>query len=99
MKGDLLYHMNNTAIVISQLDNVATALCDLKKGQSVNVAIGGEMVCITLKQDICAYHKFSLTDIPKGENIYKYGQVIGQALCDIDKGTHVHVHNLKSLRG
>ncbi len=41
-------------------------------------------------------HKYARTDISKGENVIKYGCPIGHAVCDIKKGEHVHVHNLKT---
>ena len=40
-------------------------------------------------------HKISLKKINKGEYIYRYGQIIGITQCDIDKGRHVHSHNLE----
>ncbi len=39
-------------------------------------------------------HKISLTNIKKGEFIFKYGQKIGISLNNIEKGEHVHTHNL-----
>ena len=41
-------------------------------------------------------HKYALRDISAGENIIKYGYPIGHALCDIQKGEHIHTHNLKT---
>lgn len=41
-------------------------------------------------------HKYARRDIKEGENIIKYGQPIGHALCDIKKGEHVHTHNIKT---
>ena len=35
-------------------------------------------------------HKYALRDIAEGENIIKYGNPIGHAICDIKKGEHVH---------
>jgi (2R)-sulfolactate sulfo-lyase subunit alpha len=43
-------------------------------------------------------HKIALTDIRKGDTVWKYGQDIGVAVADIAKGEHVHVHNLKTKR-
>ncbi len=39
-------------------------------------------------------HKYALCDIGKGENIVKYGNPIGHATRDIQKGEHVHTHNV-----
>jgi len=41
-------------------------------------------------------HKYAVRDIALGENIIKYGHPIGHATCDIQKGEHVHTHNLKT---
>ena len=41
-------------------------------------------------------HKYALRDIRQGENIIKYGNPIGHAICDIKKGEHVHTHNVKT---
>ena len=39
-------------------------------------------------------HKMALSKIPAGCNVFKFGQVIGQASCSILPGDHVHEHNL-----
>ena len=41
-------------------------------------------------------HKYALCDIKAGENIIKYGNPIGHATKDIQKGEHVHSHNVKT---
>jgi altronate dehydratase len=41
-------------------------------------------------------HKIALQDIAEGQEIYKYGEVIGYATQPIREGEHVHVHNLDS---
>ncbi len=41
-------------------------------------------------------HKYARFDIKKGENIIKYGSPIGHATADINKGEHIHTHNLKT---
>ena len=38
--------------------------------------------------------KYAMRDIKKGEDIIKYGQPIGHATEDIERGAHVHTHNL-----
>ena len=39
-------------------------------------------------------HKYALCEINSGENIIKYGFPIGHATKDIQKGEHVHTHNM-----
>ncbi len=88
-----------SSIVIKETDNVATALTNFKAGQLVSVNIRGEERKVTLKSDIGFLHKFALEDIKKGQQVIKYGQVIGAATGRIQKGEHVHIHNICSLRG
>lgn len=53
-------------------------------------------VCLKGNGEIPAGHKFALCDIKSGENIIKYGQIIGKATKDINQGEWVHTHNVKS---
>ena len=41
-------------------------------------------------------HKYAVRKIAKGENVIKYGSPIGHTTADIEKGEHVHTHNLKT---
>ncbi|MEG1651852.1 MAG: UxaA family hydrolase, partial [Oscillospiraceae bacterium] len=63
------------AIKINSIDNVAVALCDLKKGDTVTL----DSLNCKINSDIPSGHKFSVTSIPKGSDIIKYGCVIGKA--------------------
>lgn len=80
--------MTKKTIIINPLDNVAVALCDLKKG---DVHEG-----VTLTEDITKGHKFALRTIKTGENIIKYGNPIASAVADIPAGGHVHTHNVRT---
>ena len=53
-------------------------------------------VVFSATNKIPAGHKIALSDIKKGEFVVKYGFPIGTAVCDIKKGEHIHIHNLKS---
>ncbi|BBO78509.1 D-galactarate dehydratase [Desulfosarcina widdelii] len=91
--------MNRDAIVIKESDNVATALHDLPHGQPASVGIGDETISVILVGDIELGHKFAIRDISRGQNIIKYGEIIGRATDHIAKGAHAHVQNIESLRG
>ncbi|RLG06284.1 MAG: D-galactarate dehydratase, partial [Thaumarchaeota archaeon] len=54
---------------------------------------------LVARSDIPFGHKLAIREIPRGEEIIKYGEVIGRATRDIEIGEHVHVHNVESLRG
>jgi len=84
----------NPIIVISERDNVATALQALDAGQ----VIAGP-ASFTVREPIPRGHKVSLRAISAGENVVKYGNPIGVATSAIPPGSHVHTHNVSSARG
>jgi altronate dehydratase small subunit len=88
-----------SALVIDKKDNVATAVMPLEKGNAAKIAIDGKSVEIMVLQDIPFGHKLALTSIDKGTPIIKYGETVGLATEKIEKGEHVHVHNVEGLRG
>ena len=90
--------MGRRAIVLDVKDDVATALINLTKGETLNVALDDVSVDVILREDIPFAHKVALRNIAKGEEILKYGLPIGKALEDISAGQWVHVHNCRSDR-
>ena len=85
----------NAALVISDRDNVATALEPLDTGRTISV--GGATVLVA--EPIARGHKVALHAIRAGDAVIKYGSPIGTASCDIAPGAHVHTHNVASARG
>ena len=84
-----------SAIVISDRDNVATALEPLEQGRELE--LGG--ISVTTIEAIASGHKVALRPIAAGDAVVKYGSPIGIATADIAAGAHVHTHNLASNRG
>lgn len=91
--------MKIDAIVIKPADNVATALRDIRAGESVAVSIGESRKQVNVTENVAFGHKFAMLDIPEGKNIIKYGEVIGRATQAIREGAHAHIQNIESLRG
>jgi len=83
------------ALVISDRDNVATALQPLEDGRVLEIAGG----TVTVREPIPPGHKVALRAIVAGEPVIKYGSPIGTATADIAAGAHVHTHNVASGRG
>jgi altronate hydrolase len=88
-----------TAVALAQVavhlrpeDNVAVAARDLPAGMEIDCH--GELVHIARRVGLG--HKVALRPIRKGEEIKKYGQVIGFANRDVAAGEHVHVHNVSA---
>lgn len=88
-----------SCIVMDDKDNVATLLKDVKKGEALTYTQKGEEMQIKLEADIDFGHKVAISPITKGQEVIKYGEVIGAATSDIGVGEHVHVHNVEGIRG
>jgi altronate dehydratase small subunit len=87
------------AVMLTETDNVATALRELTQGEEARVGVGERTFLVAVRQGIAFGHKLAVADIRLGDPIRKYGEVIGRATQDIPSGTHTHVHNVESLRG
>ena len=73
-------------------DNVAVALEDLRRGETLTL----DTVSVTAIEDIARGHKIALRDIKEGEPVVKYGNPIGLAKADIPAGAWAHVHNVRT---
>ena len=78
---------NPSYLRLNSNDNVIVALVETPEGTEVEG--------LKTKNLIKRGHKIATKDIKKGEIILKYGQTIGWASKDIQKGKHVHVHNVE----
>jgi len=86
-------------LFLDSKDNVANVLEEIKEGELVTINLGEEIIEVIVKEIISFGHKFAIKKIKKGGGIIKYGERIGKAVEDIEKGFHVHVHNVESERG
>lgn len=82
-------------LVISERDNVATALQALEPGRDLTLSAG----TVSVRDAVPSGHKIALRVIHAGEAVIKYGSPIGLATVEIPAGAHVHTHNLASTRG
>lgn len=69
-------------------DNLVVALADLPAG----AALAAEG--LTLTAAVPRGHKIATQAIEAGENVIRYGQIIGMATSAIAPGDHIHSHNL-----
>jgi hypothetical protein len=83
------------ALIISERDNVATALQPLEPGRELTLS--GRT--IPVRERVPSGHKIALREIHIGEAVIKYGSPIGLATAEIAAGAHVHTHNVASTRG
>lgn len=86
-------------LFLNERDSVAVALSDIPAEAEVIVKAEGIEKTVRILEPIPFGHKFAVRAIPQGDDIIKYGEVIGAAVAPIDAGEHVHVHNLEGKRG
>jgi altronate hydrolase len=80
----------NAVIHLNPADNVAIARVALSPGQLLEVS--GRSIRVT--DAVPAGHKVAIDVISAGENVLRYGQVIGRARARTELGQHVHTHNV-----
>ena len=81
--GPLVIHVHHT-------DDVCVTLRDIPAG--VEVEASG--IRLKLTGDVPKGHKIAVRAIAEGEEVHKYGFVIGKASQAIAPGDHVHSHNM-----
>jgi len=91
--------MEIDAIVLSDSDNVATALSNIPVNCNIMIKKGEDAIAFKSRESIPYGFKMALDEIEVGQKIIKYGEVIGQATQRIESGCLAHVHNIESLRG
>lgn len=89
------------ALKVHDNDNVATIFAnDILPGSVIEVRDKkGNSMEIIAQDNIPYGHKIALMSINKGLPVIKYGEELGHASQEINPGSHVHVHNLESMRG
>jgi altronate dehydratase small subunit len=83
------------AFQINADDNVATLLVPAKPGPVIVRGSAAEEQIVALEA-IEHGHKIAIASIAAGEDIIKFGVVIGAATCALQEGEWVHLHNCSS---
>ena len=85
------------ALQLDIKDNVAVCTTAVARGDDVEVMLpDGARFSIRAEGDIVFCNKIALRDIAAGEDIVKYGEVIGKATAAIAKGTLANDRNIAS---
>ena len=87
-------------LVHDKHDTVGVAVVEVKAGQQLDGRSldSNETVKAKANMDIPLGHKIALRDFKSGDDVVKYGVVIGRVVEPIKAGDHVHVHNVKTKR-
>ena len=88
------------AIQLDDSDNVATVTSEVSEGEQVEVLspVGSLLIRAETQGDVPFGHKIALKPLAKGEEVVKYGEVIGVASAGIEVGEWLHTHNVESIR-
>lgn len=58
---------------------------------------GEDYLSVKAEEDIPFCHKIALTDLEKGDEVLKYGELIGKTTCSVKKGHWVSHENIYSV--
>ena len=89
--------MKINALLMDITDNVVTTIAEIRAGETIIYRKGEEYCELTATMDIPFCHKAALSDIPKGANVIKYGESLGEVSKDIKAGEWVNETNLFSV--
>ncbi|MDY4561760.1 MAG: UxaA family hydrolase [Peptostreptococcus porci] len=81
-------------------DDVGVAIEDIQKGEKVigvDLATKNQVVIEALN-DIPLGHKIALKNKKIGEDLIKYGEVVGEVTENFYVGDWVHTHNMRTKR-
>jgi (2R)-sulfolactate sulfo-lyase subunit alpha len=89
-----------TFLIHEKADTVGVATVDIAAGETAEGLYMDtqEKLGIKALSDIPLGHKIALRDHKVEDSVIKYGHDIGRVVADIEKGQHVHIHNLKTRR-
>jgi altronate hydrolase len=85
----------DTFLRIHPKDNVLVALQDLEQGTEIDF----EGDHFTLSERVAAKHKFSITNLQPGDEIFMYGVLVGKATALIPKGGPVSTKTVSHASG
>ena len=89
--------MQINALMMDNNDNVVTCMTEVKAGEQVNYMKDDKVCSLVAEDDIPFCHKIALQDIPKGGQVIKYGESLGEVSEDIGTGHWIAEHNLFSV--
>ena len=89
--------MNINALLMDSRDNVVTCVQDVEAGGQVIYRKDGQTCTLTAKQAAPACRKVALTPLGEGEDVIKYGELIGRTNAPVEAGGLVNHENIYSV--
>lgn len=85
------------ALLMDEKDNVVTCVEEIQVGKEVVYACGNEVCTVTAQEKIPYCHKIAIENLEQGQNVVKYGELIGKTCEKIEKGHWVSHNNISSV--
>ncbi len=85
------------ALMMDETDNVVTCVAKVAKGDMVVYRKGDGYCTLEAREDIPYCHKIALTDFAQGDEVRKYGEMIGRTNRAIGEGCLVCHENIFSV--
>lgn len=89
--------MKINALLMDQSDNVVTCVEEVKAGDEIVYRAGDGYLTLTAAEDIPYCHKAALTDLATGDQVIKYGELIGETNAPVRRGGWVSHNNIFSV--
>lgn len=89
--------MNVNALLMDSTDNVVTCVQDVEAGGQVVYQKDGQTCSLTARQAIPACHKVALQPLAEGEDVRKYGELIGRTKAPVEAGGLVDHETIYSV--
>ena len=89
--------MEINALLMDNSDNVVTCVADVKCGETVCYRKGEQLLRLDAREDIPYCHKIALVDLREGDEVIKYGELIGKTDRAIAAGHLVNHENIHSV--
>lgn len=89
--------MKINALLMHDMDNVVTCTETVAAGGTVCYKKNGEYLELKALEEIPNCHKVAVAPIGKDEHVIKYGEIIGAANEEIERGRWVSHLNIRSI--
>jgi len=89
--------MEINALMMDLTDNVVTCVKEVAAGEDVVYRKGEELCSLRAEEAIPYCHKIALKDFAEGDEVLKYGELIGKTNCPIARGHLVNHENIHSV--
>ena len=89
--------MKINALMIDEIDNVVTCVEEVAAGSEVVYRKGNDIQSLKAEEDIPYCHKIALKDFAEGDEVIKYGEMLGKTTEAVAKGHRLWDKNMYSV--